>query len=427
RWLKLDGVAYFILGVVAMFVAGPIGTALDGDIYHQTIATAGALEWMIVFCSFAAWRDSTLLFQFVPSMSLFGLVGCWDLYKAATVAFFVFLLGLATIFARAHGRLMMRQAELSGYSHVERLSAGPWKWIAGPEWALASAGAIIIVSLIGAPFLRETATAAGLAGTVKFQPPPTTRPLEGSLFPDRQGYVQIGRGPAILAKRPVLRVWVEGAKYLRSATYLDYVDDGWKARADASFGPRGIGSAALGRSYMREGQMISFSIEQIVPMAALPVPGEVVKINPERFLTRQGDGTYTISVTNGTGPLFTGRSLLPPDQPPPTKAATGLSSQYASLLADRSIPTKVKELADQWTAGATTDYAKARRIVDGISSRCKYNLLARPTPPGSDPVQFFLFQSKEGYCDLFASAVVLMARAEHIPARYAVGYLVNPE
>ncbi len=43
-----------------------------------------------------------------------------------------------------------------------------------------------------------------------------------------------------------------------------------------------------------------------------------------------------------------------------------------------------------------------------------------------DPVEYFLFQGKEGYCQHFASAAVLMYRLYGIPARYASGYVVSP-
>jgi len=46
-----------------------------------------------------------------------------------------------------------------------------------------------------------------------------------------------------------------------------------------------------------------------------------------------------------------------------------------------------------------------------------------PTPPtGRDPVDWFLFEKKEGFCTYYASAEVILLRAAGIPARLAVGY-----
>ncbi len=47
-------------------------------------------------------------------------------------------------------------------------------------------------------------------------------------------------------------------------------------------------------------------------------------------------------------------------------------------------------------------------------------------PVNEDPVEYFLFEGREGYCQHFASAAVLMYRLYGIPARYAAGYAVSP-
>ena len=49
-----------------------------------------------------------------------------------------------------------------------------------------------------------------------------------------------------------------------------------------------------------------------------------------------------------------------------------------------------------------------------------------PLPAGTDPIDYFLNTSGEGYCVHFASAATLMLQAMGIPARYASGYVVFP-
>ena len=39
-------------------------------------------------------------------------------------------------------------------------------------------------------------------------------------------------------------------------------------------------------------------------------------------------------------------------------------------------------------------------------------------------LDYFLLESKQGYCSYFATAFVLLARAEGIPARYVEGFCV---
>jgi hypothetical protein len=43
-------------------------------------------------------------------------------------------------------------------------------------------------------------------------------------------------------------------------------------------------------------------------------------------------------------------------------------------------------------------------------------------PTGRDPVDWFLFDAKTGYCEQFATAATLMLRSLGIPARLATGY-----
>ena len=52
----------------------------------------------------------------------------------------------------------------------------------------------------------------------------------------------------------------------------------------------------------------------------------------------------------------------------------------------------------------------------------RYNLQLPPVPAGRDPVDWFLFDVKTGYCEQFATAETLMLRSLGIPARLATGY-----
>jgi transglutaminase-like putative cysteine protease len=52
----------------------------------------------------------------------------------------------------------------------------------------------------------------------------------------------------------------------------------------------------------------------------------------------------------------------------------------------------------------------------------RYEVNVEAPPPDRDAVDWFLFTSKEGYCDYFASAMAVMARAIGIPSRVVSGY-----
>ena len=46
-----------------------------------------------------------------------------------------------------------------------------------------------------------------------------------------------------------------------------------------------------------------------------------------------------------------------------------------------------------------------------------------PPPVDHELVDYFLFELKKGYCDYYATSMVVLARAAGIPARLAIGYL----
>lgn len=80
---------------------------------------------------------------------------------------------------------------------------------------------------------------------------------------------------------------------------------------------------------------------------------------------------------------------------------------------------------------AVTEQEDAARItafiLETLWSRASYTRTPGMYPLNADPVEYFLFESGEGYCQHFASAAVLMFRLLGVPARYAAGCVVYPE
>ena len=113
------------------------------------------------------------------------------------------------------------------------------------------------------------------------------------------------------------------------------------------------------------------------------------------------------------------RAALPEGIPPEIMA------RYTALPA--SVPDRVRQLAAD-VAGdpaARSAYDQARAI-EQFLRQYPYTL-DLSTPPGDvDIVDYFLFDLQTGFCDYYASAMVVMARAVGIPARLGVGFLQQP-
>jgi transglutaminase-like putative cysteine protease len=93
-----------------------------------------------------------------------------------------------------------------------------------------------------------------------------------------------------------------------------------------------------------------------------------------------------------------------------------------------SLPDRVRELAAKVTSGAENSYDKAVLLETYLKGNYAYNNqpdTSKQTSP--DVVDAFLFEIKEGYCDYFSTAFVVMARSIGLPARWVKGYVAGVE
>ena len=83
---------------------------------------------------------------------------------------------------------------------------------------------------------------------------------------------------------------------------------------------------------------------------------------------------------------------------------------------------RIQELAKQITAEAQTPFEKSVLITRYLRENITYSQTIPQTPRNKDPLEWVLFEYKQGYCVYYASAEVLMLRSVGVPARMAVGF-----
>lgn len=83
-----------------------------------------------------------------------------------------------------------------------------------------------------------------------------------------------------------------------------------------------------------------------------------------------------------------------------------------------------KDLAANITEGMNRPYSKARSIENWLKNNFYYSLNPGVAADGKQ-LDYFLFESQKGYCSYFAFAMTLLCRAEGIPARVAVGFIID--
>jgi hypothetical protein len=143
------------------------------------------------------------------------------------------------------------------------------------------------------------------------------------------------------------------------------------------------------------------------------------------YILRDSTDTLLNPFHNYTAIRYAGFSLLPPMDATKLRNASTVYSKditatYLQLPAalDRRIP----ELARQATKYARTPFDKALAIESFLRNRYAYTLNLTGKP-GDDPLAHFLFESRGGHCEYFASSMVIMLRTLGIPAREVNGFL----
>ena len=107
-------------------------------------------------------------------------------------------------------------------------------------------------------------------------------------------------------------------------------------------------------------------------------------------------------------------------------------NEYREKMKERYLPeTDISPEVEEWilnvTADAQTDVEKLKSIENALAGMA-YNINAGKLPETVTDeksfLDYFILEKREGYCAHFATAFVLLARAEGFPARYVQGFCI---
>jgi transglutaminase-like putative cysteine protease len=236
----------------------------------------------------------------------------------------------------------------------------------------------------------------------------------------------IGSGPE-LSQRVVMTVSVQNPAgpvplYWRAFTYDKYTGDGWSS------------STTEQNSYQPNQPLPSDTIpsqisiqQQVFPMEDLGgtvyAAGEPITVDlPIQAAWRSNADLFGVQTHQAES--YKVNSLLPRVDEWTLRNA---GQRYPDWVRERyldlpsNIPGRVRALAIELTASEQTPYDRARAIESYLRT-FPYTLKVSRPPGGRDVVDYFLFDLKTGYCDYYASSMVVLARAAGIPARLVIGY-----
>jgi len=219
----------------------------------------------------------------------------------------------------------------------------------------------------------------------------------------------------------VMRYQFPPRYYWRSRTYDRYVYFGWYAgeteTIEYAAGEPAITTTLPTQRIVQQEVAVLNDSEGLLYAA-----GELVVADQDyRVAWRSGEDAFGASVEAAH---YRAESLV---NEVPEEALRSAGNDYPDWVKDRylalpdTVPERVLALARDLTATEPTPYDRALAI-ESYLRRFPYTLDV-PTPPsGHDVVDYFLFELQEGYCDYYATAMVVLARAAGLPARLVVGY-----
>ncbi len=242
--------------------------------------------------------------------------------------------------------------------------------------------------------------------------------LRGVSFTDA---IRLGQSPN-LADRVVMTVDAQQGRFWRAITYDFYTGNGWRTTETDKVDK--ITPTVLGREKFEA----TFDMEQ-PQQNLLFAANEPVKVSvPYQFQTG-ADRSYSIALRAVRGGQSSDKYTVTSYISVADKAALRrASSTYPDYIRQKylqlpsTLPQRVRGLAHQVAGEQTSAYDKAEAIESYLRTTYRYAPTVRAPPPGRDPVDYFLYDLKEDFCEYFASSMVVMLRELGVPARVVEGY-----
>ncbi len=239
-------------------------------------------------------------------------------------------------------------------------------------------------------------------------------------FADRRGLnpkVKLGHGSIrdqATDDTPVFRVSFAGPmpgqekRYFRAFVMPEFIDDGWNQSAVSS----GSMSAVIGGTPVDYEVVMEGTGQNWVPALDIVADGKAVA--PLRLTA---DGTLHTALPIETAERFTLRSWT---QYRLEETLSDGQKRYYKRLPPNSNPA-AQRLGRQWGRDAGAPIDIAQKALDLFHESFTYSFEPGPEPP-RDAIDDFLFNTRIGYCEHYASAFSFLMRAAGVPSRVVVGF-----
>ena len=153
--------------------------------------------------------------------------------------------------------------------------------------------------------------------------------------------------------------------------------------------------------------------------------GTYYRLMRRSYLSVDSTGSLFNPFRNFAQIRYEGISLLPVARPAEARLASTdyppeMRGKYLQL--PEKLDSRIPQFARRISATAISSYDKAMAIENYLRSNFAYTLNLTGNP-GADPLAQFLFKTRAGHCEYFASAMTIMLRTLGIPSREVNGFL----
>ncbi len=243
-------------------------------------------------------------------------------------------------------------------------------------------------------------------------------------------------GPRNVGNAAIFRVSAAQGRYWRAVVYDTYTGRQWLSTGENELSLDTNENAPVAN--WAERQLITQTVWLMAPSGGLifalpdvmrvdqPVTAQAQEVP---VTTADGSPAVELTTVRARRPLETDDSyvVVSAQTRATQRELRAAGTDYPASIRDHylqlpeNFSARVAADAASVTAGGETPFDKARMLETYLRT-FEYNDEIDAPPPDRDPVEYFLYDIKQGYCDYYATSMAVMLRSLGIPARVVSGY-----
>lgn len=427
-------------------------------------ATEGAVHrslgaflcWLLVLLSYAQLSSGWLLFMCVPTAAIMGIAGTTSSEPVIlwSWAFFI-LVSTFMLVHDSHARLLARR-------HLRRSPPSLEMRLVVQIYiaAACSIGAMVTGRILSQPMDILGSAIGPLGGAVSARPTQTASETPTAVGVTESTALPVGAQSDSRDDTVILRIRAAHGAYWRGATYDEYNGRGWNSSLSGwpvEFADRPTSTRMLldGRLWpsrdvvVPEGELNavparSHTLQQYVRVESTARLDTLYAAAEARlFRLRAGDLRYAWYTGRRCTVDESGSVRLPneisntgyvavsevadwtEDSLRKSRAVLTIeeADAYTSLNVEKEVRQRLREVAISVTKDQTSDYDRIVALKRYLGKQCVYNALATSSADETeDAVIQFLFHTRSGTCQHFATSLAVLCRTIGIPSRVASGF-----